>query len=499
MTTDKKSSILVENLTIPAKSWCWQPAWSGVGESIYSTLGKFEALNALNLQELGELFVTPKFKTSSTGIQWRYLVADLRITESISKTNLRAILKLDSEKIQSGFTETLFPNSQSLSSNELRWCPLCIKNGFHASAFQLNYVFSCPIHNVKIRMTCPKCKSPIPYMLRPQARDSLFQCWTCHHDLAPAIRMGNAVTVLKKINADALSDYVKMLRFGDQLPTLINACRNSLGKPNLPMIISKGQAYRQLNGFEQFVADVLTHIADNQVQRQRQFHFIQPYSIFSPKENTQKLVKATNQKETKKIGNQPLQEICSIYKAIKRHIFRRLIKPHKVCYKLARNALWWDIDGERIKSFCPIATAFIRWRMHWEGCRIPANLDRPGYLRTPYGLVGWLAGDAPIASNQWNKQFESWVHSTIFGCHCVESFYSWLEYSTIQSSKNSQIWNVLDHEKFPKRHWAICGYGATSETSYLFMQRTSKQVDLLAKDELNHIQNTAKSISNIRR
>lgn len=150
-----------------------------------------------------------------------------------------------------------------------------------------------------------------------------------------------------------------------------------------------------------------------------------------------------------------------IYKAIKRHIFRRLIKLHKSCFKLARRALWWDIDRERIKSFCPVTTAFIRWRMHWESCCIPSLLDSQGHSKTPYGIVRWLAGDAPIGSSQWTGKFESLVHSTIFGCHCIGGFYSWLEHSTIESSNPSSKWKMNEQETFAKKHWAICGCGTT--------------------------------------
>lgn len=310
--------------------------------------------------------------------------------------------------------------------------------------------------------------------------------------------MSNVVSILNKSNSDALIEYVKMLRFGDQLPTLINACRSTLGKPNLPITISKGQAYRHLNGFEQFVADVLTYIADQRVQSQRQFHFMEPYAVFHEKASDRIPFGYKNNQDAKAADGVAFQQTCLIYKSIRRHIFRRLIKSHKSCFRLAQRALWWDIDGERIKSFCPSATAFIRWRMHWEGCRIPSNLDSSGRPQTHYGIVGWLAGDAPIGSSQWTENFEHWVHTTLFGCHCMGDFNSWLKYSTIQSSKPSTVWRMLDYQQFTKRHWAVCGCGSSIEPGYLFVQDTTRQSIGIVQTELNHRQNTCKIIASIK-
>lgn len=69
--------------------------------------------------------------------------------------------------------------------------------------------------------------------------------------------------------------------------------------------------------------------------------------------------------------------------------------------------LWWDLEGEKTNSFCEIALAFIRWRMHWEGRRIPATLAVSNRGIVPYGLLGWISKDAPISSAYWSPAFES--------------------------------------------------------------------------------------------
>ncbi|MDO8777183.1 MAG: hypothetical protein Q7K57_52435 [Burkholderiaceae bacterium] len=121
-----------------------------------------------------------------------------------------------------------------------------------------------------------------------------------------------------------------------------------------------------------------------------------------------------------------LEEAWAIYRAIRRHLWRHHVCQHRRCARLAMTTLWWDLEGERTHSFCCVALAFIRWRMQWEGRRIPATLAGPNRGGVPYGLLGWVSQDAPIPSVYWSPAFESWLNAHLLGAACLHSFAGWM-------------------------------------------------------------------------
>jgi hypothetical protein len=48
-----------------------------------------------------------------------------------------------------------------VDSASVRFCPLCLKNCFHATIFQLTAVISCPYHAIPLQTTCPDCDHPL--------------------------------------------------------------------------------------------------------------------------------------------------------------------------------------------------------------------------------------------------------------------------------------------------------------------------------------------------
>jgi hypothetical protein len=89
-----------------------------------------------------------------------------------------------------------------------------------------------------------------------------------------------------------------------------------------------------------------------------------------------------------------LHAVYPVYQALRRHIWRRVLSAHKTCARSAAARMWWDVEGDVIARFSPVAEAFLRWRMFWEGFGVPADL-----FRTPrhpaFGVLAWLCDGAP--------------------------------------------------------------------------------------------------------
>jgi len=511
----KAARILIDCSSTPEASWCWRPEWYCGSDSIYGLLAKFGSLNALSHRELCELFVerNPLVGVKHAPGRPHFPTVDLRYSRGLRVGRLANLLRLDAAEVQMGFVESLFPNATELASTDLIWCPACARNGFHCCSFQLNYSCVCPLHGHTLLRRCVRCSSPVPYRLCATTRGELFCCPSCGKDLAVAFRSPRRSLEMDPDAAALFADHSEMLRFSDQLPTMINACRASLERPHMPLYVSKPDLHRRSASFRQFVADMLTSVSGcSPREPQVSLNPMAPNYTYTDAAHSLPLVCHSPRaaqanhagKSVASESDHQLQEAWSIYRCIRRHLWRHHVCRHRRCAQLAMRTLWWDLEGETIPSFCGVALAFIRWRMQWEGRRIPSTLVASDRGCTPYGLLGWISSDLPIASVRWLPRFEAWLNAHILGAACVDSFVGWMTLSAEQEARGTLQWRRRDHESFPRRHWACSGRGSSDEPGYLFIEQLTfgGQLTEEVKPERysrTHIQATRRALASVKR
>lgn len=504
--------ILLDCSTVPETNWCWRPEWYCGSDSVYGLLAKFGSLNVLSIRELCELFVernSPGNKNSSPG-RPHFPVVDLRYTKGFRVARLANLLRLDPVQVRLGFVELLFPNATQIASTDLVWCPDCAKHGFHSPAFQLNYASVCPLHGHILLRRCPRCKSPIPYGLNATIRGELFSCPGCRKDFALALRSPVRALEMKADAALLFADYSELIRFSDQLPTMINACKALVGRPYMPLFISKPDIYRRSASFRQFVSDVLVSVS-NRIGKEIQvsLHLLAPSFTFaepmqSPHSAHQKSNVQSVDSGIKSVAIETdlkLQEALAIYRAVRRHLWRHHVCLHRRCAQQAMKTLWWDLEGEKTHSFCSVALAFIRWRMQWEGRRIPSTLAVSNRGIVPYGLLGWISKDSPISSVHWSPSFESWLNAHLLAAACLDSFAGWMTLSAAHNGEHQVRWHMKDYENFSKRHWACSGRGTALDPGLLFQESftTSDYLSLSCKCTRKHQHVTEQTLLKIKR
>ncbi len=482
-----RGRILLDPYEVPQEKWSNRSSWISGSESAYALLAKFAALNVLSCRELCELFVIRKAR--KTGAE-HFPKVDLRSSEWMRTGRLGNLFAIDAAELRLAFVNELFPNASSLSSNVLVWCPRCAHHGFHSAAFQLNFYLTCPVHRIELRRACHSCKAPIPYVLHSTQSRPLFVCLSCGRDLAGELRKSLVGLALDKRGQALHRDHIELVRFTDTLPTLFNACRSALGRPNLPIEVGKADVFRSCGAFRQFVADVLTAVSAR--VSSPQLHPLRPTGVFShPFEPPPRA------KRGAAVGDQTLDEATSLYRCLRRSVYRHHCRGHAQCIRAAMKTMWWDPEGERVPVFCPTAQAFLRWRMHWEGCRIPSELDRPSGARTPYGLIAWLASEAPIGSRLWAHRLDGWVRSHLLACACLDSFAEWLQLA--ERAKKLVLWHKADAKSFRSRHWACSGRGTTHEPAMLFIEHTFHAIGKVPSASGAHLRATRSALSAIRR
>lgn len=135
-----------------------RPEWSSSGESMWMRLSKFSYCNRLSVAELVGLFgaTQPDIGVGSV---------DLRQADHWNTQALATILNTSADDVLSGFCNRTLQPIFGRAAAELRYCPACLKLGFHAAWFQWLHIERCPLHDLPLRTGCMRCKSSIPYVL----------------------------------------------------------------------------------------------------------------------------------------------------------------------------------------------------------------------------------------------------------------------------------------------------------------------------------------------
>lgn len=477
--------VLVDPYERDEPQWSRRPSWLTGGESIYALLGKFGALNALSNRELCELFVP---KSNKGRGHPSYPSVDLRSSERIHRVRLANLFGLDAGDLSTAFVSDEFPNALPFASPTLVWCARCAFHGFHSAAFQLNFYGTCPLHRTALRRRCPSCGATLPYTLSARTT-ALFECGQCRHDLARELRTHRPELKLDDRAEAILSDHVRLVHFTDTLPTLFNACRTELGRPSLPIEMGKADVFRRCCTFQQFVADVLTSVTADPANPE--LAPIRPTGSFG----------AHSEPAVTSVGShsadEEFEEARKLYRAVRRKIYRHVCRGHAQCIRAAQRALWWDLEGERTSSFCPTAMAYLRWRMQWEGCRIPRMLDSAERLRTMHGILGWLSGDAPIGSALWTRSLSTWIRHQLFVCALIDSFAQWQQVAS--QCRTTVVWRRSAAQRFGKRHWACCGRGTLFEPANFYLEPAYMNVLRAPAASGAHVRGTRAALQTIRR
>lgn len=151
-----------------------------------------------------------------------------------------------------------------------------------------------------------------------------------------------------------------------------------------------------------------------------------------------------------------LEAIYPVYQGIRRHLFRHPLSAHQDCIRSAAMRMGRDVEGELIARFCPVAEAFLRWRMFWEGFGVPADLYRRP--RHPaYGVLAWLCDGAPIGAQGWTTQGEQWLTHRVFAMQCLRNFYQWLSHCESAEDDRPQRWRRADVIGSCLTYWAAAG------------------------------------------
>jgi hypothetical protein len=486
----KAARIILDQPLKIERGWCWRDDWATGFDSAYGLFSKFAKLNAMGARELANLFIDRDCGQRTAIL--RAPKVDLRSSELFDVEEVARHLRLETAHVRNAFLLDQLVNSRRKSSDVLRWCPRCAASGFHSPVFQLNLLGVCPAHGQAIRSRCPKCKAEIPYRLQANVFEAPFCCSSCFTDLAPALRNPKTRSLLlREAETKWIPNLVELFAFEDKMVPLkleLNRKRKLLGMGEVA--IATADWHRVTAEYTGFVKQVIDDLESERIGSQRGLHFNQvAVTIKHPSSravfrNAERRHRARRSKTPtdiptssilKRGWDDRLRASYLVYDAVRRHLWRHVLHDHQDCIAAAGKHLWWHMEGERTASFCPVAEAFLRWRMYWESCGTPCYLFKP-MRKDPFGLAGWMAANAPICPPDWSWESEQWVSDHVLGQACISSFGDCLNIA-IQDCRRGRIeWNGHAIGGSHSAYWAVAGRDIPGCPVRLYEQTNVREV-----------------------
>lgn len=511
----KPARIVLDHIDPFVRSWCWRDEWITGHDSSYGLFAKFAMLNVLTAREIARIFVSPTCGRKTAIVAFPNV--DLRDSSTFDLVAMSRILRMDMDKVRQAFLIGLLPNSQRKSTDHLRWCTKCAAVGFHTPIFQLGVMSDCPIHGLPLQSRCRKCNATVPYRFRHEVITSPFACSSCGTDFARSLRDADTRSFrMSRRNYAALTNVVKLLIFEDEILPVkleLNRQRKSLGFGEV--VIAPADWRRRESEYTGFVIQVLKGLAAEQDPQQNPLpleHIIEithgtkaeppPRGAHRKRRSKKQQIPETPSALEKQSWDERLRSLYVVYNSIRRRLWRHVVCDHQVCILAAARHLWWHMEGESTPPICPIAEAFLRWRIFWEGCGVPQLLYRP-LSKPPYGIMGWQAESAPICPAGWSRPAEQWVIDHIFANACLSSFQDWLQIAWDNRSRKNILWSRHAATSRFACYWAVTGCDSWLKPLRIYFGRPeiADPLHVLASYEKNqsHISKHLMQLAAIRR
>lgn len=198
-------------------AYIWSPNIITKFESLWSIFQKFTHLNYCRLIDVRRIFEADLVtcKSSYNGLLSRS--AQFNTIAPFDPLRLENILGLSSDVVKHSVNEPYtfqlkFQHSdyKYIINDVIRFCPICIKKGFHSPIHQLTFLKQCPIHDVDLLRSCPNCHLPIgSYTLKSNDFKNQYSCTYCGYKLFNIDDIDIYKPSLSNIDVNKIDNYIK--------------------------------------------------------------------------------------------------------------------------------------------------------------------------------------------------------------------------------------------------------------------------------------------------
>ena len=372
--------------------WTGYPRWAVPGESLLSCLLKLAWANAATAREISHRIFGSTLR-SSNNVQVHprsFLISDW--TYRFPARNCPSWVNHLVKELNRTSSQTI---TSLCTDRSIKYCQLCLSNGVHFPEFQIEALSTCPIHEVPLISSCISCGKPTSrYALCEETFANPFYCWYCGFSQIGKITPDKFV--LNEHNIDLSRRRLKPLQAW------------------VKQVTSCGINWVDHDGC------LLTDLeVDPIVQRKIIFCLAAEFTMPLPKAvfkyfshlDTWQIWSVGVELNDRKCWVDPildelLSQRISIYKSIRKYIYRKYIRIHKTCFKSASGGYVFGlIEGSALPDakLCLWAQSWMLWRSRFEDMSMGTDLwckDR-NHLPTSRQYKGGI-DDLNISNLEWS-------------------------------------------------------------------------------------------------
>jgi len=400
--------------TVSAPRYTARPEWSSPGESMWMRLSKFSLYNRLPVHSLARLIAVRPDEALADGV-------DLRRADRFVVDKLADVLETSDGSARTGFCCATARPALGWASTELRYCPTCLEQGFHAAWFQWRFIERCPVHQRRLRRGCHQCAAVIPYVLARDMAAHPLSCGRCNTCWVPGLdRPAGRCTPIAGQAARVLQRWQRFV--ADTVVTL-TAPAARRRDPNTGRFISQPAPW--LDGRTAYLAEhirTLNRLYD--VPPPSSIEVLRRQPAFAAAGSTRRVMVAddddwqTNAALYYSQIDWPhfgigFREYEHTVDRVRRQLFGNVLYPAHASTIWARPGHQCVISSRDLGSDSAIA---LGWLTSWYGLtRACVPKDR---LSTPaLGLAGWLAHlphrPADVPQCAWRDQLNVWLYEDL--------------------------------------------------------------------------------------
>ncbi|MES2026440.1 MAG: hypothetical protein V4448_12860 [Pseudomonadota bacterium] len=403
---------MIEPLSSPIL--IWQDEWISPGESLYSALLKIAMVNTLQAAELlRRVFNAPMSHGSSLAVHRRSFLETSWTNKYVADPRLQYIGTL--------CRHSMMPAGLQIAALSLdkcvRYCPACLSEGVHDPEFQISSLTRCPMHGQALLSSCRFCNAPTPrYAATAATFLSPYRCVECGFYFGGEF---DIASLNRRQQRDSSGNRLLPLPLDKLREWLHKASNLSLRWPEgerwqLADLEAEPASQRREIIFGCFCRSLGTPDLASQVfDGDRRYQFFKFFEVRSGKAPW-----------PMKTSEEAANARVKVYKAIRRHIFRKYLKPHQNCLRRpSGGASFGWIDGTSLPDarMCVWGQAWMLWRARFETRFRQECLLRssgPGDWRGSYAGGIW---DGSMTESEWPVLVWLSFHA------CFRTVYAWAE------------------------------------------------------------------------
>lgn len=368
-----------------ASKLIWQEISPAPFESGWSIFSKIIGLNAISPRKIAQLIAKPDYKD-----RWRSSL-NYREGKWIDFDRFGRLLNVDPNRLRTGFLDTWndITTDYNCTKGE-KHCNTCLSKGYHNVFFELGFIDICPWHREKL-VSCRYCLTTVNRLglksnVVPSSQsDSEWLEWSsaCGH-----INIHD-----KKIGSTNLLDYDELIKVEDSSIQFSDWWNKVKTQPEIFQFLAKTDHHKNEANFLGIFLNAAQEIAG-----------VCPWPLDYPRYPVRTLLWHKNDQNCEEYDTANSSASRSSlwgqnYRSIRKHLYRRYIKPHKACWNLLTNTHPYDLNHFDGDTACYVCLAFATWRLLNENLLVLEGFKDPK-IRTFYIKLFELPEENFVQSNR---------------------------------------------------------------------------------------------------